>query len=122
MASKIRKTDNVIDSDELRTRIEHLERIPGDGSKELLDLQELEMNCNELSQCGFEGLSIVNSSHLKEYTKQRFNLELMDQDCNLSIDDYPYRHIDWDAAAADWFFDNATVNFNGATFYCCSGD
>jgi len=100
-----------INSLDIIKRIKELQAIPkseltdyqNDQLEELLQLQEDARGVD-----GWEdGISLVNSNYLADYAK-----EVAEEMHGYTLfDDWPIRHIDWDAAAEEWSEEMTEVDY-----------
>ena len=117
-------TADVTDSRDIITRIERVEsdleqaRVDGDDTADLeAELKALEEFADEASECAPDwhyGETIIHEDYFTQYAR-----ELSDE---LSLGDgamaqWPFTHIDWEAAADALKVDYSEVEFNGVTYY-----
>ena len=117
-------TADVTDSRDIIARIERVEsdleqaRVDGDDTADLeAELKALEAFADEASEYAPDwhyGETIIHEDYFTQYAQ-----ELSDE---LSLGDgamaqWPFTHIDWEAAADALKADYSEVEFNGVTYY-----
>ena len=117
-------TADVTDSRDIIARIERVEsdldqaRVDGNDTTDLeAELKALEEFAEEASECAPDwhyGETIIHEDYFTQYAQ-----ELSDE---LSLGDgamaqWPFTHIDWEAAADELKMDYSVVGFNGIVYY-----
>lgn len=130
MATKIRNTDGFIysrdvitDIEELRARIEELtedkpvsEYDQVELSQAYIDLQSLEAlagQASRYSEDGEDAVVLIRDDYFTEYARE-FADDIGDAS---ETTRWPFRHIDWKAAADDLKQDYTAVDFDGVTYW-----
>lgn len=128
MSREISKFEDVIDSRDVIDRIAYLEQEMADISEECSEqgidcvqdddiLQEYEALV-ALAEEGSDspdwehGETLIRDSYFREYAEQ------LADDMGLQVsNEWPFRHIDWDAAARELQADYASVDFDGVMYW-----
>lgn len=87
------------------------EELDADEAQELSDLRKLLAEVEEISgvQCRY-GVTIISDGYFTDYIRERF-IDTQDPDHPVDLNEWPFSHIDWDAAA-----DEAQRHFTDVTF------
>jgi len=111
--------DYVIDSREIISRIEELQKQDELDSDEAAELKILEALAAECEGYGdwVHGTTLINKLDFTEYIKYLINSSY-DMPSGLHSGEWPYRHLtlDYDAAAEEAKADYAEVDFDGQVF------
>lgn len=106
---------DIIDSRDIIARIEELqadvEDLDEDDREELTVLVALSEECADHAPDWRYGESLVRASYWIKYAQQ------LAEDCGFEVvTEWPGRHIDWEAAAADLEQDYTEVDYRGVTY------
>lgn len=115
MTDSISNSDDIIDSRSVMARIEELaeEDNDEDETNELKALLKLQEQCEGYSDWQ-DGETLIRDSYFQQYAEQLADdLGLTDN----KITAWPYRHIDWKAAADELKQDYTTVDFDGVDYW-----
>ena len=117
-------TADVTDSRDIIARIERVEsdleqaRVDGDDTTDLeVELKALEAFAEEASEYAPDwhyGETIIHADYFTQYA-QGLSDELSLGDSTMA--QWPFTHIDWEAAAADLKQDYSEVEFEGEAYY-----
>ena len=93
------------------------EDLDAGDAQELAELRKLVEEVEEISgdQCR-HGVSIISDGYFTDYIRERF-IDLQDPDRAVSLNEWPFSHIDWDAAADEEQRHFTHVNFAGRKFW-----
>lgn len=93
------------------------EDLDADEAQELSDLRKLLAEVEEISgeQCR-HGVSIISDGYFTDYIRERF-IDTRDSDNPVNLNDWPFSHIDWDAAADEEQRHYTHVTFAGRKFW-----
>ena len=117
-------TADVTDSRDIIARIERVEsdleqaRVDGDDTTDLeVELKALEAFAEEASEYAPDwhyGETIIHEDYFTQYARELSD-ELSPGDGAMA--QWPFTHIDWEAAAGLLKIDYSEVEFNGVTYY-----
>lgn len=94
---------------------EHVDMISDEESAELTLLTEVARQGEGIDDWT-DGVTLVRESYFETYA-QEFAEDVCDEGQGLSTE-WPYRHIDWEAAARELQMDYTCIEFDGITYYC----
>lgn len=118
----ITNAENIIDSREVIARIDYLEGIDEAGVEltdedgaELTALRAL-LDGTDAMLCEWRfGVTLIRETHFTEYAEEY--AEDICNDPSGLITTWPYRYIDWAAAAGELRNDFTAIDFDGVTYY-----
>lgn len=84
-----------------------------DEYAELQSLKALDSNGRDATSEWVDGTALVHEDHFRQFAEQEAEDLGMVNDTN----SWPYRHIDWEAAADELKSDYTTVEFGDSTYY-----
>jgi hypothetical protein len=93
------------------------EDINEEDAEELAALQKLVKDVEEISgeECRY-GVSIISDGYFTDYIRERF-VDTRDSDHPVNLNEWPFSHIDWDAAADEEKRGYTEVTFDGRSFW-----
>jgi hypothetical protein len=104
------------DSRDILRRIDYLENFDDltlEENVELLHLKDIEGQWNDDESFRF-GVIFVREDYFAEYVKETAQeLGYIDPD---KIYNWPFSHIDWEAASEDWECEYIFIDFNGTEY------
>jgi hypothetical protein len=98
-------------------RIEELEELTEEGrtgleDEELADLIAFAEEAETYSADWQDGTILINDEHFEAYIR-----ELIEEVFDVDFDAFPFRYIDWTAAAEDSMYDYDEVTLGGSVFW-----
>lgn len=116
-SEEITNSEDIIDSRDIQERIKTLEEqeeLDSSEQDELDNLKALETELQDDSEYEY-GLTLIRESYFQEYAED-FALDCgyIDRDKQYQ---WPFNHLDWEAAADELLMDYSEVDFNGTTYY-----
>lgn len=120
--------EDVVDSRDLVKRLAELQELdePGDDlaaeidqdlreERRILDklIQEIRDYAGDQPE---DGVTLVRESHFEEYARE-LHEDTTDLDVAKITSEWPYRHIDWEAAAQELLQDYTSIDWDGVTYY-----
>ena len=122
MAREVSNSDDIIDSRDIIERIEELEAMVEDDSidddekEELEVLQALAAEGQDYASDWKYGETLIRDSHFQDYAEEFFN-DTADSSTIDAMNQWPLRHIDWEAAAEELKQDYTTIDFDGVDYW-----
>lgn len=130
MAREVTNQDDVIDSRDVIERIDELTALhddytsavegaewSDDDQRVLTTLESFARECENDVEDWMYGATLIRYSYFTEYAKQLAQDIVTSEEARNMSEQWPYRHIDWEAAADELHADYNEYTFDGVIYY-----